>query len=99
MYLMLQLKPIRLCHSRKCPSLSLTLYVSLFRCEKCGRNLHKECIALSPKCGRSGGPPRLPPRPPSMQLPTPNAAANAFHNRFSSISIDEAEKPSSLLLR
>ena len=77
------------------------------RCERCGRNLHKECLPLAPKCGGGSGggggrhslgaPPRLPPRPPSMQLPTPNAAS--LHNRFSSMSIDETEKPSSLLLR
>ena len=79
------------------------------RCEKCGRSLHKECISLAAKCdsGRHGqhggqqgmgGAPRLPPRPPSMQLPTPNGAN--IHNRFSSVSIDETEKgPSSLLLR
>ena len=86
--------------------------LSVRRCEKCGRSLHKECISLAAKCdsGRhghgqhgqqgqqGGGPPRLPPRPPSMQLPTPNGAN--IHNRFSSVSIDETEKqPSSLLLR
>ena len=49
-----------------CYRLLKGLFYQGYRCEKCGRSLHKECIALSAKCG--SGPPRLPPRPPSMQV-------------------------------
>ncbi len=64
-----------------CHRLLKGLFYQGYRCEKCGRAMHKECIALLAKCGRSA-PPALPPRPPSM-LPT-----STLSNRFSSISLD-----------
>ncbi len=64
-----------------CHRLLKGLFYQGYRCEKCGRAMHKECIALLAKCGRSA-PPALPPRPPSM-LPTSTLA-----NRFSSCSLD-----------
>lgn len=42
-----------------------------YSCQKCCRPMHKECIPLLSKCGPNSAPPSLPPRPPSMQLPSP----------------------------
>ncbi len=66
-----------------CHKLLKGLFYQGYRCDKCGRAMHKECIARLSKCGRSD-PPTLPPRPPSM-LPTSSSLAN----RFSNCSLDE----------
>ncbi len=66
-----------------CHRLLKGLFYQGYRCERCGRAMHKECIALLAKCGRSA-PPALPPRPPSM-LPTATLS-----NRISSCSLDDS---------
>ena len=48
--------------------------------------MHKECISLLSKCG-SSQPPALPPRPPSMLLPSPTQ--DPLANRLSTTSIDD----------
>ncbi len=68
-----------------CHKLLKGLFYQGYRCEKCGRAMHRQCIGLLIRCGRSV-PPALPPRPPSM-LPT--AAFGSVSNRFSSASLDE----------
>jgi guanine nucleotide exchange factor VAV len=69
-----------------CHRLLKGMFYQGYRCEKCARSMHKNCVSLLAKCGPpSIIPPRLPPRPPSMQLPVPIAGSN----RFSTCSIDE----------
>ena len=52
--------------------------------------MHKECISLLSKCGPSGAPPSLPPRPASMLVPSAT-----LHDRLSStLSLLEPEQAS-----
>jgi hypothetical protein len=55
--------------------------------------MHKECISLLSKCGPKSLPPSLPPRPPSLQLPSPTHSSLA--RLSSTLSLTE-EMPSSL---
>ena len=41
-----------------------------YQCIKCHKAMHKECISLLSKCGPSGAPPSLPPRPASLLVPS-----------------------------
>ena len=47
----------------------ITIWYQGYLCDRCKRAMHKECISLLSKCG-SSVPPALPPRPPSIQLPS-----------------------------
>jgi len=70
-----------------CHKMLKGLFYQGYRCERCGRNTHKECISLLPKCGtRPGVPPARPLRPPSM-LPT--GSNGVLSNRLSSCSLDD----------
>jgi len=70
-----------------CRKLLKGLFFQGYKCEKCSRGMHKECISLLSKCG-SSHPPALPPRPPSMLLPSPTH--DPLANRLSTTSIDES---------
>lgn len=65
-----------------CHKMLKGLFYQGYKCERCQRPFHKECIALFGKCG---GPPELQPRPISMQLPMSN------NNRLSTMSNDGDE--------
>ena len=61
-----------------------------YQCIKCHKAMHKECISLLSKCGPSGAPPSLPPRPASMLVPSAT-----LHDRLSStLSLLEPEQAS-----
>lgn len=73
-----------------CHKLLKGLFYQGYRCQKCKKAMHRECILLLSQCGTSQ-PPALPPRPPSMQLPS----RDSMNNRFSTCSLEDDE-PSSL---
>jgi len=52
-----------------CNKLMKGLFFQGYLCKRCNRALHKECIVYLTKCV-SSQPPTLPPRPPSIQLPS-----------------------------
>ena len=67
-----------------CHKLLKGLFYQGYSCQKCHRAMHKECIPLLSKCGPNAAPPSLPPRPPSMQLPSPTNSGHDTLNRLSS---------------
>jgi len=67
-----------------CHKLLKGLFYQGYSCQKCHRAMHKECIPLLSKCGPNAAPPSLPPRPPSMQLPSPTNSGHDPLNRLSS---------------
>ena len=64
-----------------CNKMLKGLFYQGYSCLKCHKAMHKECISLLSKCGPSGTPPTLPPRPASMLLPS---ATNTALARLSS---------------
>lgn len=82
-----------------CHKLLKGLFFQGYKCHKCQRNMHKECIGLLSKCGQGGAPPALPPRPPSMQLPMARADSTAdtvslLQRQASLISVSSLPPPS-----
>jgi len=73
-----------------CHKLLKGLFFQGYRCEKCQRGMHKECISLMTKCGNHSQPPAPPPRPISMQLPSPVTEAD----RQSLLTLTEADRQS-----
>jgi len=60
-----------------CHKLLKGLFYQGYLCSVCQRAMHKECISLLSKCGPNSLPPSLPPRPPSMLLPSPTNSSLA----------------------
>jgi len=67
-----------------CYKLLKGIFYQGYLCDRCKRAMHKECISLLSKCG-SSVPPALPPRPPSIQLPS--SSDDPAVNRLSSSSL------------
>jgi len=53
-----------------CNKMLKGLFYQGYQCHKCHKAMHKECISLLSKCGPSGAPPSLPPRPASLLVPS-----------------------------
>ena len=60
-----------------CHKLLKGLFYQGYLCQKCQRCMHKECISLLSKCGPNSLPPSLPPRPPSLLVPSPTHSSLA----------------------
>ena len=60
-----------------CHKLLKGLFYQGYLCSVCQWPMHKECISLPSKCGPNSLPPSLPPRPPSMLLPSPTHSSLA----------------------
>jgi len=76
-----------------CHKLLKGLFYQGYSCQKCHRAMHKECIPLLSKCGPNAAPPSLPPRPPSMQLPSATGGHDTLHRLSSTLSLVEPETP------
>ena len=71
-------------HCQSCQKLLKGLFYQGYQCTKCFAPSHRQCIPALPNCGMLF-PPELPPRPPSMPLPTLQDP-----NRFSNSSLEES---------
>ena len=81
-----------------CHKLLKGLFYQGYSCQKCHRAMHKECIPLLSKCGPNASPPSLPPRPPSMQLPSPTSPGghDPLNRLSSTLSLVEPDPKGSL---